>query len=74
MKFTHFNRHCNNNVFLVILIVFYSLLIATVYIFVNMYLPDEIDDDTKILYRVFLGILGVCYLLLFWIWKHRNSK
>lgn len=74
MNFSHFNRHCNNNFFLGFLIVFYAVLIATVYIFVNMYLPDATDEDTKILYRVFLGILGVSYLLLFWIWEHRNSK
>lgn len=53
---------------------FYSVLIGAVYLFVNWYLPDATDDDTKILYRVFLGIIGVCYLLLLWIWKHRDYK
>lgn len=74
MNFTHFNRHCNNNFFLATQIIFYAVLIGAVYIFVNMYLPEEKDVDTKILYRVFLGILGVSYLLLLWIWKHRNCK
>lgn len=74
MNFSYFTRLCNNNIFLGILIIFYAVLIGAVYLFVNWYLPDATDDDTKILYRVFLGIIGVCYLLLFWIWEHRDSK
>lgn len=74
MNFSYFTRLCNNNIFLGILIIFYAVLIGAVYLFVNWYLPDATDDDTKILYRVFLGIIGVCYLLLFWIWRHRDSK
>lgn len=68
------NRIFNNNFFSGALIIFYSVLIGAVYLFVNWYLPDATDDDTKILYRVFLGIIGVCYLLLLWIWKHRDYK
>lgn len=75
MKVTNFiNRNLNNNFFLGTLIIFYAVLIGAIYLFVNWYLPDATDEDTKILYRVFLGIIGVCYLLLFWIWEHRNSK
>lgn len=74
MNFSYFTRLCNNNIFLGILIIFYAVLIGAVYLFVNWYLPDATDDDTKILYRVFLGIIGVCYLLLLWIWRHRDSK
>lgn len=75
MKVTNFiNRTFNNNFFSGVLIIFYSVLIGAVYLFVNWYLPDATDDDTKILYRVFLGIIGVCYLLLLWIWRHRGCK
>ena len=74
MNFSYFTRLCNNNIFLGILIIFYAVLIGAVYLIVNWYLPDATDDDTKILYRVFLGIIGVCYLLLLWIWKHRGCK
>lgn len=74
MNFSYFTRLCNNNIFLGILIIFYAVLIGAVYLFVNWYLPDATNDDTKVLYRVFLGIIGVCYLLLLLIWKHRDYK
>lgn len=75
MKVTNFiKRNLNNNFFLGTLIIFYAVLIGAIYLFVNWYLPDATDEDTKILYRVFLGIIGVCYFLLLWIWKHRDYK
>lgn len=54
MKVTNFiNRTFNNNFFSGVLIIFYSVLIGAVYLFVNWYLSDATDDDTKICIECF---------------------